>query len=347
MISFVVLNWNSGSYLDEAIRSISDQRAADVEVIVVDNGSTNESLERLRRLRREGVVDDLVEIAENVGYAAGMNAGIARASGRVVVPMNSDVVLSAGFASAMLAHVGGVGLGGGPVGMVAVPVYEWAYEEGGVSVHTERLTSVGAVVMRRFTSNAWHPVLDRPERLVGPEGSVPVYMRDALDAAYRLDGHYFEPGYFAYGEDVDLMLRVREAGFDVAVDTTVRAWHIGSASTGGTLSAARKPLWLRSVIHRNRYKTLMKLPTFWARAQSAAVLLAEDAFWLAVGEDRLSTLRAFVSNYAHVTKSYRPRRFTHLPVWLGGAGRSEASRRLVRGERLPDIGGHGPGAHAS
>ena len=337
MISFVILNWNSGSYLEEAISSISGQQGARCEVIVVDNGSTNESIEALRRLRDAGSVSTLVELGENIGYAAGMNVGIERTSGSVVVPMNSDVVIGDGFASAMLRHVGTTDPDGACVGMVAVPVYEWDYEEGVRSIRTDRLMSVGAVVMKRFTTNAWHPSLDDRSYLMGPEGSVPVYTRDALEAAYRADGHYFEPGYFAYGEDTDLLLRVREAGFGVAVDPLVQAWHIGSASSGGALSAVGKPLWLRSLVHVNRYKTMRKLPSFRARAHSTVVLLAEDAFWVVFGRERLRTIRVFVGNYWHVAIWYRPRRLAHLSVRLGGAARSATSQRHARGERLPPL----------
>jgi hypothetical protein len=89
-VSIVVLNYNYARFVDQAIESALRQTATDVEVIVVDNGSTDHSLEVIRRyLPRVR----LVQQAVNIGQGQGYNLGFEASSGEWIVWLDADDVL--------------------------------------------------------------------------------------------------------------------------------------------------------------------------------------------------------------------------------------------------------------
>lgn len=88
-VDILISNHNYGAYLTDAINSALSQTHPNVNVIVVDDGSTDDSRDRLRRY------NDRIEIVlkENGGQASALNAGMARARGDVVIFLDSDDVL--------------------------------------------------------------------------------------------------------------------------------------------------------------------------------------------------------------------------------------------------------------
>jgi glycosyltransferase involved in cell wall biosynthesis len=89
LVSVVVANHNYARYLAECIESVLGQTYANLELIVVDDGSTDSSVEVARRYeRRDGRVRLITQ--RNRGQAAAMNAGFAASSGRIVCFLDSD-----------------------------------------------------------------------------------------------------------------------------------------------------------------------------------------------------------------------------------------------------------------
>ena len=87
-VSVVIPCFNHGEYLVEAVASVTDLRRADVELIVVDDGSTDErTLREMDLLTSRGI---RVIRQENRGLAAARNAGIRAARGELILPLDSD-----------------------------------------------------------------------------------------------------------------------------------------------------------------------------------------------------------------------------------------------------------------
>ncbi len=88
-VSVIMPNYNSGVFIDDAIRSVRDQRQVDYELLVIDDGSTDESLEIARRHARE---DSKVRIIEqdHAGVSAARNLGLLAARGRYCAFLDSD-----------------------------------------------------------------------------------------------------------------------------------------------------------------------------------------------------------------------------------------------------------------
>jgi GT2 family glycosyltransferase len=83
----VIVNWNGKHLLGECLESLRRQTFQDFEIILVDNGSRDGSVEYIRE--RYGEVK-LVTLSVNKGFAGGNNAGIRIASGNYIVLLNND-----------------------------------------------------------------------------------------------------------------------------------------------------------------------------------------------------------------------------------------------------------------
>lgn len=90
-ISIIILNYNAGDFLLKCIQSIeqADLCGLKIEVIVVDNNSSDGSLEQLKTKDLR-----LVKNKKNIGFSAGNNVGVREASGKYVLFLNPDTVLS-------------------------------------------------------------------------------------------------------------------------------------------------------------------------------------------------------------------------------------------------------------
>ena len=99
LVSVVVLNWNSGELGAEAVASAAAQTWPAVEIVVVDNASTDDSLDRIL-----GHHDDVTVVRNdtNLAFAQGMNSGIAVANGAFVLPLNCDATLDADYVETLM-----------------------------------------------------------------------------------------------------------------------------------------------------------------------------------------------------------------------------------------------------
>ena len=95
-LAVIVPSWNSVGLLRHCLESLEGQDA-DIELLVVDNGSEDESV---AYLREEGVPH--VSLPANVGFAAAINLGVARSSAPAILVLNADTVLEPGCVGSML-----------------------------------------------------------------------------------------------------------------------------------------------------------------------------------------------------------------------------------------------------
>lgn len=98
-ISVIIVNYNGISYLETCLRSVLAQNIPDFEVILVDNKSSDASLEYVRR-----TFPDLILVANdrNLGYTGGINSGISQAKGRYLAPLNVDTEVEKNWLGAMV-----------------------------------------------------------------------------------------------------------------------------------------------------------------------------------------------------------------------------------------------------
>ena len=199
LTSVIVLNWNGRDLLDACLGSLSGQLGADVELIVVDNGSRDGSA---AYLRREWPQVRLLALPGNRGFSGGVNAGLHIARGEYLVLFNNDAVAAPDFLARITAPLDAdPGLG------AVAGVLQFAHRP-------ELVASAGICVHRDGVALDDHMLLPLEEL---PAAPVPVWGASGGAVAYRraalLDAGSFDEGYFAYLEDVDLSWRLRMRGW--------------------------------------------------------------------------------------------------------------------------------------
>ncbi|MFA9430071.1 glycosyltransferase family 2 protein [Egicoccus sp. AB-alg2] len=198
------------------------------EVVLVDTGSTDGTAEAVRAAHP----DVHVVAVDNVGFGQGANLGVARTRAPVVVVANADVRFAPGSVRDLAERL----LGSADVAAVGPQV---RYPDGRPQASARRLpdpaTAVGhAVFARIWPANPWtrrYRATDldpaRARDVDWLSGCALALRREAFDAV-----HGFDPGYFLYVEDVDLGVRLRDAGWRLRYEPSARVVHAVGASTG-------------------------------------------------------------------------------------------------------------------
>lgn len=249
-VSVVILTYNSRHMLDRSVASVLAQRGVAVELIVVDNASTDGTADALAH--HEGAAT-IVRLPRNLGFARGMNVGYEVARGELIVPMNADVVLHPDFCRAaadrFAAHpdVGVIGpyvlrvgeegdgrfweweppvalpLDGAVVGLTRVLLRVRSVEEGG---DTWRVS---------FKANGCCPVVRRATI-------------EALRARFGVGP--FDPVFDTYGEDVDFAFKTWALRWRTMFAREVLASHVRSYASPIELRDKRGRLRVNLIAER-------------------------------------------------------------------------------------------------
>ncbi len=217
LVRIVVLNWNGSRWLDACLASLAGEVGPGVEVVVVDNQSTDGSVngleERFPAVR-------VLRLETNTGFARGNNQGAAGATAKYLAFLNNDTEVEPGWIPALVSA---------------------AERDAGAAVVTSRIVymdrpdvidSAGDGYLRcggAFKRAHGQPAASAPGsgEVFGACGAGFLIRRDLFE---RIGG--FDESFFMVYEDVDLSYRARLHGARVvyAADATVR--HAGSASMG-------------------------------------------------------------------------------------------------------------------
>ncbi|MBC7328295.1 glycosyltransferase [bacterium] len=227
-LSVIVVNWNAGEYLPRCLSSIYNE-GMDVEVILVDNASTDRS-EREAKKRFPQI--KLIQMGENKGYSAACNAGIKVATGQFILILNPDTEVLPGAFEKLLnfalehpeAGIIGPQLIGfdGKVQMSCrrFPKYETGLFRG---TFLERLMPKSRTLSRYLLSGWDHST---PRAVDWVSGAAMLLRREFLKEV-----GLFDETFYMYCEDVDMGMRAREFGWKVMYCPYARIKHrIGGSS---------------------------------------------------------------------------------------------------------------------
>lgn len=277
----VVLSWNGREDTLRCLQSLLAVERADLEIVCVDNGSSDGSQQAVRE-RFPGVA--LIEAGENLGYAAANNLGIRHAmqhGATWVMLVNNDATVAPDVIEGFLAAARErprAGILAGKVYFADRPHTIWF---AGQRV-SERLGYSGRP---RGYGRADGPRYGRVVDTDRAVGALMAISREALDRVGLL-----EEDLFAYVEDVDWALRVRETGLEVVFAPGARAWHRVSASTGGEAASTHTLYYgvRNTVVVLERRRPLGRLGTALRRVAIVAAFRAHAL----TRADRRAALRA-------------------------------------------------------
>jgi N-acetylglucosaminyl-diphospho-decaprenol L-rhamnosyltransferase len=225
-VDAVVVNYNSGAWLTTCVEGLLAEKVA--SVVVVDNGSTDDSL---RRLDESGLATTVIRAPRNLGYGGGANLGVAASRSQYVLVCNPDLTLSQGALKACCRRLDG----DGSIGIVGPMLRDL---DGHVYPSGRDFPTIGDSLGHGFLGLFWggNPWTRRYRRIGADQhvtraadwvsGACFVARRVAFDSVGG-----FDEGYFMYVEDVDLCWRLRRAGWEVWYEPGAEAVHEQGTST--------------------------------------------------------------------------------------------------------------------
>lgn len=269
-VDVIVLNWNGQHFLSECLPALAAQTYPRFEVMVVDNGSTDGSLEWLAETW-PGV--KVLALGTNLGFSAANNRGIHATHAPWLVILNNDTVPEPGWLAALIA----AGESNPRIGAVAS--HQVFYDRpqmvnsAGIAVDPAGIAWDGLGGTRLPERAALATAALRP--VFGASAGAGLYRRAALwdvGESVRPDQptEIFDESFFMYLEDVDLAWRLRLRNWTCVLAPLALIRHHGSATSG-----EGSPFKLR-LLARNKMWSVLKNYPFWPLLAYLPIILAYD-----------------------------------------------------------------------
>lgn len=242
LVSVIIVNWNGRQYLEKCLTSIITQTYKNIEVILVDNNSTDGSREFIAERFPEVI---LIRNNRNYGFAEANNIGIKAGRGEYVATINNDTEAEPGW----IENLVNVIKRDPDIGMCASKILllnnKDLIDSAGMVLYPDGLGVCRGYLEKDADS------YNREEEVCFPKACAALYRKDAV-----VNAGYFDKDYFAYSEDGDLGLRIRMLGYKCIYVPTARVYHHHS----GTFN---RDLLLKAYLcERNRLFTIVKCSSF-------------------------------------------------------------------------------------
>jgi GT2 family glycosyltransferase len=233
LASVIIPNWNGAHHLPACLDALRAQTYPNLEVIVVDNGSTDGS---------QALLEDhypevrLLALDRNLGLTGGNNIGFRAAQGEILVSLNNDTEAEPRFVEALL----GALLEHPQAGMSAAKIR--LFDQRDVLHSAGDGYSVNGIPFNRGVWQRDEGQFDEPGWVFGGCGGAVAYRRSMLDEV-----GLFDESFFMYCEDVDLNWRAQLAGWRCWYTPEAVVYHKLSATGGGPTASfytGRNTLWV-------------------------------------------------------------------------------------------------------
>jgi GT2 family glycosyltransferase len=319
LVSITIVTYNSARFITQCLRYAFDQDLENVEIIVIDNASSDETVSVL------GSFEDRVRIVynrENTGFAAAQNQAIALSRGDWILTLNPDVRLSRSFLRTALAAAAFDDSIGSVCGklLAMAPSFEVppdpVFDSTGIYFTPN---------LRHFDRGSKLPdrgEYDHSEFVFGATGAACLYRRRMIDNI-AIFGDFFDPDFFAYREDADVAWRAQLLGWKCLYTPLAVAHHVRNVLP---TNRGRLPALINMHSVKNRWLLRIKNMTPALYRKCWLPVTCRDCVVIAACVLReFSSLRAFVLLFRAWPSARRKRREimrarratdTYLAAWF-------------------------------
>ncbi len=221
-IEIIIPSWNGKQMLAACLESLELQTNQDFEVIVVDNGSTDGTVEWLEN---EFSQVSLVKFDQNTGFSVAVNAGITSSSAKWVLLLNNDMEVAPDCIDTLINAI------------TRYPEYQFfalkmlSYHDHDILDGAGDAVLRGGVGYRIGTLEKDSRQYSHNRETFGACAGAGLYSREFFKKV-----GLFDSDFFAYLEDVDLNMRARKTGLRCMYLADAKVYHIGSATTGSKIN---------------------------------------------------------------------------------------------------------------
>lgn len=249
-VTVTIVTYDSGRFIKRCVESVLEQRYLNLEVIVIDNASTDGTIDILEPFegRCRIIYND-----ENIGFAAAQNQAIALASGDWILTLNPDVLLLPTFIHALVeaSYIDR------KVGTVCGKLLTLTPDFGIPDKPKVDSTGIYFTPMLRHLDRG-SQVTDNGhymsfEYVFGATAAAALYKRDMIEDVL-VEGEFFDPDFFVYREDADVAWRAQLLGWRCLYTPRARGYHLRKVLPGN-----RRALPAQINMHSVKNRFLMRV----------------------------------------------------------------------------------------
>lgn len=215
-VCVIIPNWNGKKHLEKCLQSLRDQTYTNYEIMIVDNGSTDNSVSYLQKNFPEVII---LKLDRNVGYSVAINTGLIHSDSKYVVALNNDTIVQPEWLSELII----VAESNGQIGSCQSKILSLS--------NPSVIDAVGLSVDNRGNPKQEGYLskdkgqYNKIREVFGACSAAVIYRRQAL-----IQVGLFDRDFFAYCEDIDIAVRLRIAGWKCMYVPKAIVYHIGSAT---------------------------------------------------------------------------------------------------------------------
>jgi GT2 family glycosyltransferase len=287
-VSILIVNFNGASYLRACLDSLRALTWPNRELVVVDNASSDQSLEVLADYPEAAVVRSSV----NLGFAGGNNLGLKHCSGEYILLLNNDTVTPPGLLEPLCRTFMDKPQVGAVQGKMILPRFG-----NRLDVCGSFLTAIGLPYHYGYYKRDG-PSYQKSYPVFSGKGACLLFRREIIA---RVGGFLFDEDFFCYYEEADFCHRVWLAGFEV--------WFVSGPATqhfmGATSGDSQSEFVLRHYLRNMAFSLLSNLSLL-SRMRILPLFFGVAGLSLAVSllRGRTAVFRAHLEMFKHCVRSY-------------------------------------------
>ena len=266
-VTIIIPNYNGKHFMEPCLKSLAEQTCKDFKILVVDNASTDGSVEYMKEEYPE--IETLV-LDQNYGFSKAVNVGIRHAATPYVLLLNNDTTVDPHFVQEMIR---------------AIERSRYIFSVSSKMIqmyHPELIDSAGDL----YTAIGWGICRGAGRSITNYTEDCEIFSACAGAAIYRRELFkkigYFDENHFAYLEDIDVGYRAKIYGYKNVYCPSALVYHVGSGTSGSKYNAFKVKLSARNNIYVN-YKNMPVLQLLLNLLPLTAGYLVKWIFFLKIG----------------------------------------------------------------
>lgn len=237
-VTIIIPNYNGLAFMEPCMKALDNQNFKDFSVLVVDNGSTDGSVEWLKE---HGI--PAVFLKTNTGFSGAVNVGIKKAATPYVILLNNDTKADPDYVGELVRAI------------EASPKIFSVSSRMIQMYHPDLMDDAGdmySVLGWAYQRGVGQPLerYNKPFKIFSACAGAAIYRRQVFEEI-----GYFDEMHFAYLEDIDVGYRAKLYGYDNVYCPTARIFHVGSGTSGSKYNSFKVKLAARNNVYLN-YKNM-------------------------------------------------------------------------------------------